>query len=182
MKTALAAISQGAKLGECHLIYFDEATFSASPPIQRAWSPVGQPHLTEPARHTKRAVIGALVYAAQKLHYGLYSLTVKRETVIDFLDRVLKHYDGSRPVFIVIDNARIHHNLPQETLDRWMAQHCATLCYLPPYSPELNRIEMLWLKAKYHWRRFVTWSAENFETELHALLGSYGSKFQINFS
>ncbi|MBK7464932.1 MAG: transposase [Betaproteobacteria bacterium] len=26
------------------------------------------------------------------------------------------------------------------------------LCYLPPYSPELNMIEILWKQAKYHWR------------------------------
>ncbi|WP_370663455.1 transposase [Massilia rhizosphaerae] len=29
------------------------------------------------------------------------------------------------------------------------------LSYLPPYSPELNRIEIMWTHAKYFWRRFV---------------------------
>ena len=87
-----------------------------------------------------------------------------------------------KPVFVVIDNARIHHNIPQEILDRWMALHCACLFYLPVYSPELNLIEIVWNKAKYHWRRFVTWTKESFEAELHDLLGGYGSKFQVNLS
>ncbi len=182
MQGALGKFRQGARDGQCHMIYFDEATFCASPPVQRAWSPIGQTHRTEPAHHTKRAIIGALDYTAQKLHYGLFSQTIKRETVIDFLDRVLKQYDGSKPVFIVIDNARIHHNIPQETLDRWMTAHCAQLLYLPPYSPELNLIEIVWNKAKYHWRRFVTWTKDSFEAELHELLGGYGTRFQVDFS
>jgi transposase len=32
--------------------------------------------------------------------------------------------------------------------------------YLPPYSPELNLIEIVWKHAMYHWRRFVTWTNE----------------------
>lgn len=30
------------------------------------------------------------------------------------------------------------------------------LYYLPPYSPELDRIEILWKHAKYDWRRFAS--------------------------
>jgi hypothetical protein len=43
-----------------------------------------------------------------------------------------------------MDNARIHHHLPEEVLDRWMVDHRTFLLYLPPYSPELNLIEIVW--------------------------------------
>lgn len=56
------------------------------------------------------------------------------------------------------------------------------LFYLPTYSPELNLIEMVWKHAKSHWRRFVTWTRETLDAKILALLGSYGDKFQINFS
>jgi transposase len=56
------------------------------------------------------------------------------------------------------------------------------LFYLPPYSPELNLIEIVWKQAKYHWRRFVTWTKETIDAEIAKLLDAYGSKFQIDFS
>ena len=40
----LSKLQQAARDGACRLIYFDEAGFSASPPVQRGWSPVGEPH------------------------------------------------------------------------------------------------------------------------------------------
>ena len=56
----------------------------------------------------------------------------------------------------------------------------------PPGNPgrftELNRIEILWKHAKYHWRRFVTWTKETIDAEIENLLGGYGSKFEIRFS
>ena len=54
--------------------------------------------------------------------------------------------------------------------------------YLPPYSPELNLIEILCKHAKYHWRRFVTWTKETIEAEIGKLLDGFGSEFQIRFS
>ena len=50
------------------------------------------------------------------------------------------------------------------------------------HSPELNRIEILWKHAKYHWRRFVTWTKETIDAEIEKLLNGFGSEFQIKFS
>jgi transposase len=83
---------------------------------------------------------------------------------------------------IVLDNASIHHSIDQATLDRWFMEHKALLFYLPPYSAELNLIEILWKHFKYHWRRFVTWTKETIDAELAELLNGYGTKFQVNFS
>jgi transposase len=181
MQQALATVREAATRSDCQLVYFDEATFSASPPVQRSWSPLAKPHQTEPARHCKRAVLGALDLGAQQLHHAAYSSTINREIVIDFLDKVIQQGDPKQLTFIVLDNARIHHNIPQETHDRWMKEHSTMLVYLPPYSPELNLIEIVWNKLKYNWRRFVTWSRDTFDHELGKLLNGYGTDFQINF-
>lgn len=58
----------------------------------------------------------------------------------------------------------------------------AFLCYLPPYSPELNMIEILWKQAKYHWREFATWSKDSFRAKISELLDGFGTKFQIDFA
>ncbi|WP_198373934.1 transposase, partial [Burkholderia ubonensis] len=54
--------------------------------------------------------------------------------------------------------------------------------YLPAYSPELDKIEIVWRQLKYRWRNFVTWTKETIDAELAELLRGYGSAFQTNFS
>jgi transposase len=61
-------------------------------------------------------------------------------------------------------------------------EHRMVLFYLPPYSPELNLIEIVWKHAMYHWRRFVTWTNEPLNAEMAQLLADFGSQFQIDFS
>ncbi|KVT57224.1 transposase [Burkholderia ubonensis] len=60
--------------------------------------------------------------------------------------------------------------------------HRALLFYLPAYSPELNKIEIVGRKLKYRWRNFVTWTKETIGAELAELLRGYGSALQTNFS
>jgi transposase len=182
MKAAtLVKLKQIAYDGQCRLVYFDEAGFSASPPVQYGWSLRGQPHQVEPKPHCKRSVLGALDFAANTLLHFATADRVRRATVIEFLDSVAQQGNG-QPTFVVLDNARIHHNIDQETLDRWLVDHRMVLLFLPAYSPELNLIEMVWREAKYHWRRFITWSAETLDAEIAKLLNGYGNQFSISFS
>jgi len=53
------------------------------------------------------------------------------------------------------------------------------LYYLPPYSPELNRIEILWKHAKYFWRRFAARNGADLLDEIQSLMRGFGSKFTI---
>ncbi|KWA68141.1 transposase [Burkholderia ubonensis] len=83
---------------------------------------------------------------------------------------------------IVLDNASIHHSIDAATRDRWLMDHRALLFYLPAYSPELNKIEIVWRQLKYRWCNFVTWTKETIDAELAELLRGYGYAFQTNFS
>jgi len=168
--------------GVIQLFYFDEAGFCASPPVQRAWSPIGKPHETMPAHHQKVAVLGALDFSNQRLYHSEYSGTINREIFVDFMDDLITNIAKPIPTLIILDNARIHHNIDESILSRWVIEHKTFLCYLPPYSPELNMIEIVWKQAKYHWREFVTWSKDSFQDKVKELLDGYGSKFQICFS
>ncbi|MEA3095962.1 IS630 family transposase [Caballeronia mineralivorans] len=178
----LAKLQQAARDGACRLVYFDEAGFSASPPVQRGWSPVGEPHRVVPQPHCRRSVLGAFDYGANLLRHELSKATIKRPAVVQFLDQIAQEGDPARMTVVVLDNAKIHHYIEQETLDRWFIEHRMVLFYLPAYSPELNLIEIVWKHAKYHWRRFVTWTRETIEAEIAKLLGSYGSEFEIGFT
>ena len=56
------------------------------------------------------------------------------------------------------------------------------LLFLPPYSPELNLIEILWKQAKYHWRSFATWAKQDLLQEVQALFGGFGTKFKLSYA
>jgi len=164
------------------LIYFDEAGFSASPPVQRAWSPVSKAHQTTPAHHQRVTVLGSLDFAAQRLYHQQVIGSVKRETFVAFMDDLIPRIAKPVPTFIILDNAKIHHGIDDAITLRWMEEFNTFLCYLPAYSPELNMIEILWKQAKYHWREFVTWSKETFRDHVQNLLNGFGTKFQISFA
>jgi transposase len=86
------------------------------------------------------------------------------------------------PTFIILANTRIYHNLDDSMTLRCMKEFNTFLCYLPPYSPELNMIEILWKQAKYHWREFATWSKNSFRSKISELLDGFGTIFQIDFT
>ena len=55
------------------------------------------------------------------------------------------------------------------------------LHYLPPYSPELNRIEILWKQAKYFWCRFAGLKGNELVNEVESLMKGFGTAFTIDF-
>nr|WP_232232563.1 transposase [Cupriavidus sp. amp6] len=121
-------------------------------------------------------------YGANRLIHQSSQGSIKRTFVIEFLTQIAQDATPGQPTVVVLDNAKIHHAIEQEVLDRWLFEHRMILFHLPPYSPELNLIEIVWKHAKYHWRRFVTWTKETIDAEIDKLLSGYGSKFEISFS
>ena len=64
------------------------------------------------------------------------------EVFLGFLKRVLKKYLSGK-IVMILDNAKIHHaKLLQDFLEK--NKERLELVFLPPYSPNLNKIEELW--------------------------------------
>ena len=104
-----------------------------------------------------------------------------RDDVIAFFDQVAAQ-PHSVPRIVLIDNAGIHKGEAMDKKRRQWARRALYLYYLPPYSPELNRIEILWKHAKHFWRRFVAKNGADLVDEIQALIRGFGSKFTINFA
>jgi transposase len=66
---------------------------------------------------------------------------------------------------------------PQE----WAAQGLY-LYYLPPYSPEFNKIEILWKHAKYFWRKFCSLQKDELLNDVNSIFNAFGAEFTINFA
>lgn len=177
-------LRQASKQDELDLFYLDGAGFSCLPNVQRAWSLIGQTHVADASLGRKRLnVLGALEYgAAPQLHYESFHSSVNAATVIGFVDRLAARTDPTRFSVVVLDNASVHHAIPQCKHDQWLIENRLMLYFLPPYSPELNLIEIVWKHAKYHWRRFTSWSADQLKSEVHALLDGFNVKYKISFT
>lgn len=169
------------KTGEIGLYYFDESGFSNVPEVQRAWSPLGVPHTADATVSRARTnVLGALDFGAKKLIFATHSHSIKEVDVIAFLDQLATQCPANRWNICVLDNASIHRHIDEATRKR-LFNAGLILYFIPPYSPELNLIEILWKHAKYHWREFATWPAKQLQDSVASLLNEFGKRFNICF-
>ena len=109
--------------------------------------------------------------------------SVKSDHVIAAFDQLLHNYGGDKWCVVILDNASMHRSQAfQEACKRWQRKRIVAV-YLPPYSPELNLIEILWRRIKYSW--LPPSAHENFESlcsKVEEILSGYGEKYVINFA
>lgn len=113
--------------------------------------------------------------------------TVTADMVVATFDAFAAQYEtrfkqDKIPCVVVLDNASVHRNqVVQECLSRWL-ESGVILHFLPPYSPELNSIEILWRKIKYHWLPICAYeSFSQLTNAVHQILKSFGDKYRITF-
>ena len=182
-KIVIDKLKVAAAADAIHLYFFDEAGMSTVPNVQYAWSPQGKPHVADASAPRKRVnILGALNHAANTLVHAVHESTVKRPDVVAFIDRLAMRHSDGKPIIVVLDNASIHHHIDEDILNKWLIDHQLILLHLTPYSPELNPVEIIWKHAKYHWRKFSTWTKENLFHEVNALFNGYGEIFKIDFA
>lgn len=103
------------------------------------------------------------------------------EDVIAFFDRIAAQ-PHSVPRIVLLDNAAIHKGEAMEKKRRRSARQGLHLYYLPPFSQELNRIEIVWKHAKHFWRRLVAMTGAALLDEIRSLIKGFGTEFAVNFA
>ena len=130
------------------MAYVDEAGFSAAHPNRSAWTPTGARHLIEATRGKRLNVLAAMISTGELFSAKLWQNTTS-EVFAGFLGLLTKHVD--KPLTVILDNASIHKSKMLQPIINLLKSKGLTLYFLPPYSPELNRIELLWHKMKHTW-------------------------------
>ena len=174
--------------GLVDVYYFDETGFSLTPCVPYAWQPKGKTALEIPsARSTRINVLGFMNRNNQGLFQAVTGY-VTSEVVINFFDQFAqKHKEQCgnkvRPCFVILDNASMHRSKAfKAQQDNWKAKG-VFIHYLPPYSPELNLIEILWRKIKYSWLSLAAYkNVDTLKNELSTVLGEIGKKHCITFA
>ncbi|KAA6347661.1 hypothetical protein EZS27_004872 [termite gut metagenome] len=88
----------------------------------------------------------------------------------------------NKKTVVILDNSPIHKSKKFiAKLEEWREKD-VLIFFLPPYSPELNVIEILWRRIKYQWIPFDAYSCfENLKERLTEVLTNFGGKYDIIF-
>ena len=154
----LAALHQAEQRGELAVYYADEVRFARQAPVPYAWQLRGQPPVGLPAERGAGGGYSGLGFwrpadpqATGHQHFmGLICpAALTAELFVLAVADLLAHF--TQPTVLVLANASIHKaGLVKEQLVAWAAQGLP-LFFLPPYSPELNRIEIRWRFCTPYW-------------------------------
>jgi len=154
-----------------------------TPNVPYGWSPKKETIEIESSRSTSLKVLGFLGLDNQLKAYTTYS-SVNSDMVIGIFDHFVKNLPQNEKTTVILDNAPTHtSNRFQDKIEEWREKGL-TLYFIPPYSPELNRIEILWRFMKYHWIEIKDYASINsLEQYINGVLCSYGvgKTYEINF-
>jgi len=146
-------LSKLMKNEDIEIWFGDESGFLADPRPRQVWAEKGSKvKTTRTGQHLRESVVGAVCPKS-----GALSATVFNRVDTDvfqlFLDQLHEDTEG-RKITLILDNASWHKA-------RKLNWHCIQPMYLPPYSPDLNPIERLWLVMKN--RFFTQWFTKHRE-------------------
>jgi transposase len=179
-KRELEALQHQEDQGQLALYYFDEAGFALDPTIPYAWQePTSVIEL--PARKSGRINVLGFMNRQNDLHPFLFEGSIHTGVVMACFDAFCQTL--TQKTVVVMDNAAIHTS--EDFADRipYWKKKGLIIKYLPPYSPELNLIEILWRRIKYTWLPFSAYECLNALSEaLETILSHVGSEYQITFA
>jgi len=129
--------------GELELYYFDEAGFNLTPCVPYAWQPTGE-YIEVPSAKGGSLNVLAFMNKDNDCTSFIFESRVNTDVVIVCFDSFSDTLTGKN--IVIMDNSPVHKS--KKFLDRLPESHKKGLdiVFPPPYSPELNLIEILWRK------------------------------------
>jgi transposase len=126
------------------VLYVDEVDIHLNPKIGRDWMLRGQQRrVVTPGKNQKFYVAGALDVHSGRLHtVGDYSKSSR--LFCQLLFHLAGRYRRARRVHLILDNYGIHKSHATERVLETLGDRIV-LHFLPPYCPDHNRIERIWL-------------------------------------
>jgi transposase len=126
------------------VVFADEVDVHLNPKIGLDWMNRGQQkEVVTPGQNEKRYLAGALHAASRRLTC-VEAGRKNSSLFVALLAALLKDYPGARKIHVILDNYRIHKSRMVEIALRHFAKR-VRLHFLPPYCPDDNKIERVWL-------------------------------------
>lgn len=167
-------------LGCIDLRFGDETTFNLQPNVPYGWIRKGQQRGIPSRKGGNLNVFGLMNFTGQLTTYQTTG-RVNSQTVINWLDNFASTIN--KVTVVVLDNAPWHISKAIEAKIKAWEKQGLIIFYLPPYSPHLNPIEILWRKIKLEWLRPEDYSSkESLHQAVNNIFHNYDTEpFKINF-
>ncbi len=182
----LAALHRQERAGEVAVVYVDECRVSRQAPVPYAWQVRGLPAVELPAERGTGgySVLGFWQPGATDPARAFVGLVSETAWTAELFAQAVDEFVGTvdRPTVLVLDNASIHRaTCVQQRLRAWRTAG-VQLQFLPAYSPELNRIEILWRFLKHYWLTPPDYcSLDTLHHRLQFILKRIGSDYTVTF-
>ncbi len=165
--------------GKMNLYYLDETGFCLVPSVPYGWQDVGE-YLTIKSRRSSRLNVLGILNRNHHLETYISSQSINSDVVIACIDAFFPKVD--KPTVIVVDQSSIHpSDIILDKIEEWK-EHGITIFKFPPYSPQLNLIEIFWRFIKYKWIEidaYKNW--QTFVASVEEILREFGKNYVINF-
>lgn len=185
MQAHLCGLHAAEARGEVAVVYVDECRFSRQAPVPYAWQVRGAPPVPLPAEREAggQSVLGFWQPGACGQPLSAYALAGawNAEAFAAAVDAFVAHEERG-PTVRVLDNASIHRaRLVQERRTAWAANGLS-LCFLPAYSPELNKIALLWHRCKHYWLTPADYACDRtLQQRVAHVLARVGTEYTVTF-
>jgi len=165
--------------GYIDLYFGDESHFGLTPRVPYAWQTKENPILLPAAKGKYLNVVG-LMTRKNDLFFEVLETTFNSEKFISFMDNFVNKI--VKKTVVILDNCPIHKSRKfMAKIEEWKEQD-VWIYFLPPYSPELNLIEILWRRIKYQWLPFdACLCFQNLKERLSFVLKNFGKLYDIIF-
>ena len=165
--------------GYLDLYYGDESHFGLTPNVPYAWQTKDNPILLPAAKGKFLNVVG-LMTRKNNLFFEVLETTFDTDKIISFIDSFV--VQTSKKTIVILDNSPIHKSKKFIAKMVEWKENDVYIFFLPPYSPELNLIEILWKRIKYQWIPFDAYICfQNLKERLSYVLKNFGEKYDIIF-
>ncbi len=165
--------------GYIDLYFGDESHFGLTPNVPYAWQTKENPILLPAAKGKSLNVVG-LMSRKKELFFEVNETTFNSEKLISFMDNFMGQI--VKKTVVILDNSPIHKSKKFMAKIKEWEENDLLVFFLPPYSPELNLIEILWRRIKYQWLPFEAYICfQNLKERLSYILHNFGKKYDIIF-
>ena len=114
------------------------------------------------------------------LFFEVLETTFNYDKAILFMDLFVAQ--TVKKTVVILDNSPIHKSRKfMAKVEEWK-ENDVWIYFLPPYSPELNLIEILWRRIKYQWLPFDAYLCfQNLKERLSFVLKNFDKLYDIIF-
>ena len=145
-----------------------------------AWQPIGDYIKVPTSSHSRRLNVLGFLKRDNRIVPYMIEGSVDASAIIESFDQFSEKVE--KRSYVLIDNAPMHRSKAfVQQIPKWVKRGLIVK-YLPPYSPELNLIEILWRFMKYDWLPFSAYASfQCLVAAIEDILMRFGIDYRIAF-